>query len=193
MAPKMNDVRIDILTVISCKFRYTDLQISPGRTPLWSAVQDVYNFMKEKGRADVRHILVITDSPDTCHPDSPDYKPSYRLYRSATKTYSKVEQPSCSTVSYDDFLNTVLADIKDPSGNYLPMEGVAGTSLYTCSRWPIPNETSDGRNGVSPGGHYLFQTEETSPTTTQTQMGFVLPLTMRLRDMGRWVNMTVAG
>jgi len=138
---------------------YTDLQINPaGRTPLWSAVQDVYNFMKEKGRADVRHILVITDSPDTCHPDSPDYKPSYRLYRSATKTYSKVEQPSCSTVSYDDFLNTVLADIKDPSGNYLPMEELP-VHVSFIQLQSVAHPERDVRQqeiACLTGGHYLF-------------------------------------
>lgn len=41
-----------------------------GRSPLWSAVYEVYNYMKNEATCakDVgfRHILVITDGPDTC-------------------------------------------------------------------------------------------------------------------------------
>ena len=41
-----------------------------GRTPLWSALNWVYDKMREPGDksqdADLRHILVITDGPDTC-------------------------------------------------------------------------------------------------------------------------------
>lgn len=42
---------------------------SQGRTPLWSAVEMAYNFLKDhpKGKSvDYKHILVISDGPDTC-------------------------------------------------------------------------------------------------------------------------------
>jgi len=44
-----------------------------GRTPLWAAVRDIYDYLKATGAITVRHILVITDGPDTCAAESPDY------------------------------------------------------------------------------------------------------------------------
>ena len=46
---------------------------SEGRSPLWYAVREVYEYMKTSDtakNADYRHILVINDGPDTCAPSA---------------------------------------------------------------------------------------------------------------------------
>ena len=57
--------------------------IAKGRTPLWAAVDHAWTFLMENAKTssdgDVsdlpRHIVVITDSPDTCDPKSPNFLP----------------------------------------------------------------------------------------------------------------------
>jgi hypothetical protein len=39
---------------------------SKGRSPLWKAVGTAWDFMKNHGTSNAKHIIVVTDSPDTC-------------------------------------------------------------------------------------------------------------------------------
>ena len=84
---------------------FTDLSqgsiLAKGRTPLWAAVDHAWSFLEESGKVNydgnivelAKHVVVITDSPDTCNPNSPAYLP---------------DEP-CSSVSYDDFRARVEA------------------------------------------------------------------------------------
>jgi hypothetical protein len=54
--------------------------VAQGRTPLWAAVDHAWDFLhahaKDTDGAPLpRHIVVITDSPDTCDPTSPHFLP----------------------------------------------------------------------------------------------------------------------
>ena len=41
-----------------------------GRTPLWEALYDAYEFLEQRDDVAARHIVVLNDGPDTCHPNS---------------------------------------------------------------------------------------------------------------------------
>jgi hypothetical protein len=46
-----------------------------GRTPLWKALYQAYEFLSDRDDVGARHIVVLNDGPDTCHPDSDHYSP----------------------------------------------------------------------------------------------------------------------
>ncbi len=58
-----------------------------GRSPLWKAVDHAWDFLNLKAPNDAKHILVITDSPDTCALESSYFIPD----------------SSCSDVGYATF------------------------------------------------------------------------------------------
>lgn len=75
----------------------------PGRSPLWAAVDEVYEFMKGRTGDEVRHIIVLNDGPDTCSRSSPDFRPFY----------GKTAMGICSNVAYESFRDKVVADLQD--------------------------------------------------------------------------------
>lgn len=58
------DTRAYLKTALDYKVKYA----GDGRAPLWHGVQTAYNFIKkgDLGSSKGRHIIVITDGPDTC-------------------------------------------------------------------------------------------------------------------------------
>lgn len=136
---------------------FNALQGSPkGRTPLWSAVADVYGFMRDKGRADVRHIIVITDGPDTCHPSSPDFRDQIRWFRNGA--YQPLNQPSCADTGFDDFMAVLMADLKEPSGAFKPMEELPVHISFIQLQATGYRERDARQQEVAclTGGHYIF-------------------------------------
>ena len=74
------------------------IDVAKGRTPLWAAVDHAWTFLVENATEDgavlPRHIVVITDSPDTCDPKSPDFLP---------------DEPCSAHLDYDAFKAKVEA------------------------------------------------------------------------------------
>lgn len=72
--------------------------IARGRTPLWAAVDHAWDFLIANAKGSdgdlPRHIVVVTDSPDTCNPKSPDFLP---------------DEPCATHLDYDTFKQKVEA------------------------------------------------------------------------------------
>lgn len=136
---------------------FSALQGSPkGRTPLWQSLADVYGFMRDQGRAEVRHIIVITDGPDTCHPSSPDFRDTMRWFKGGK--YTPLNQPSCSEIDYDHFLDVLMADMKDGSGNWIPQAELPVHIHFVQIQAPGYRERDARQQEVAclTGGHYAF-------------------------------------
>ncbi len=112
-----------------------------GRSPLWAAVADVYDFMKARKDTEIRHILVVNDGPDTCEATSPDYRP----YIGAKF------QGVCSTVGYEDFRTRVLADLQDPMVPRVHIHFVQFQAHGSLDHDPRQQEMA-----CLTGGHYQF-------------------------------------
>ncbi len=136
---------------------FSALQGSPkGRTPLWQAVSDVYGFMRDQGRSEVRHIIVITDGPDTCHPDSPDFRANMRWFKGGK--YTPLNQPSCAEVGYQNFMDVLMADLKDSGGNWLPQEELPVHVSFVQIQAPgyLERDALQQEVACLTGGHYAF-------------------------------------
>lgn len=112
-----------------------------GRSPLWAAVSDVYDFMKARQDTEIRHILVVNDGPDTCDASSPDYRPYV----------GNRFQGVCSTVGYEDFRARVLADLADPTVPRIHVHFVQFQAHGYLEQDPRQQEMS-----CLTGGHYQF-------------------------------------
>jgi hypothetical protein len=113
-----------------------------SRAPLWSAVKDVYEFMRDKADTDVRHIIVIDDGPDTCDPSSPYFIP----YIGNTK------QLSCSDgTKFTDFRDEVLNDIEQAGKSKVAISFIQFQSFGYKDRDPRQMEIA-----CLTGGHYIF-------------------------------------
>lgn len=132
-----------------------------GRTPLWAAVKDAYQFMQcprkdSNGRCmptQVSHIIVISDGPDTCSPDSPHFLPVVR-YRKTTDPNSEYEvqsQSACSSVGFEDVRNLILQDLSDPEKPKVHINFIQFQSKGYPERDPAQQEIA-----CITGGQYIF-------------------------------------
>ncbi len=112
-----------------------------GRSPLWAAVADVYDFMKVRQDTEIRHILVVNDGPDTCDASSPDYRPYV-----GTRF-----QGVCSTMGYEEFRTRVLADLQDPMVPRVHIHFVQFQAHGYLEHDPRQQEMA-----CLTGGHYQF-------------------------------------
>ncbi|MBP7125485.1 VWA domain-containing protein [Myxococcota bacterium] len=181
-------------TVITESRAFSKLVQSPGgRTPLWAAVKDIYEFMKTSTNSRVRHILVINDGPDTCHPDSPDFQPV--LLKKTGSSYREYKQnDSCSDVSFEDFLATLEQDLKDSSGNWLDPERVPVHISFIQFQAQGYRERDARQQEIAcrTGGHYLFLNSWDFSRVEQSQGDLLTALTLvaqRFRSVmaGAWV------
>lgn len=120
-----------------------NLQVFPdraGRSPLWSAVADVYDFMKSRNGSEIRHILVINDGPDTCDASSPDYRPYFSKF-----------QGVCSTQGYETFRTRVLDDLKNPTVPRVHIHFIQFQAFGYLDPDPRQQEMA-----CLTGGHYQF-------------------------------------
>lgn len=113
----------------------------PGRSPLWAAVEDVYDFMKARQDTKIRHILVLNDGPDTCDASSPDYRPYIGTRH----------QGVCSTVGYEQFRTRVLADLQDPMGPRVHIHFV-----QFQAHGYLEHDQRQQEMACLTGGHYQF-------------------------------------
>lgn len=128
-----------------------------GRTPLWAAVADVYGFLKANASSRVRHLLVVTDGPDTCHPSSPDFQPTLRTLKN-NKYVEFKQDTSCSEVSFDDFLTAVEADLKDADGNWLSPNQVPVhvSFIQFQAKGYAARDPRQQEIACRTGGHFIF-------------------------------------
>ncbi len=122
-----------------------------GRTPLWAAVSDVYDFMKSPVPSRVKQILVIGDGPDTCHDTSPDRRKVLRDLNSRG-VYQEFDQTlGCSDVSYEMFLEKLLNDQNDPNLVPVHISFIQFQAVGYRERDPRQQEIA-----CRTGGHYIF-------------------------------------
>jgi hypothetical protein len=135
--------------------------LAKGRTPLWAAVKDVYQFMQCPRNDDagacvptkVSHVIVIGDGPDTCAEDSPDFLPKV-VYRTKTTADSPREvggQGKCSNVGYDEVRDLVKADLADPTKHPVHFSFIQFQSKGYVERDPLQQEFA-----CLTGGQYVF-------------------------------------
>jgi hypothetical protein len=142
--------------------------LTKGRTPLWAAVLEVYEFMQNVPKTEVRHILVISDGPDTCAPDSPDYNPAMGGL--------------CSTTGYTEFRTRVLADFEQPDLPRVHVNFIQFQAPGYRERDPRQQEAA-----CLTGGQYVFvNSEDLSKDTNQV-------LYEALRDAFMKIRYTFAG
>ncbi len=109
-----------------------------GRTPLWDAVARTYEFLRRDDvrAADNRHIVVITDSPDTCNAAGDEFL-SHRA--------------QCSARSFEDLRDLVV------EGNSIP--GLPPTHIHFVQIQARGYRDRDPRQqeiACLTGGHYIF-------------------------------------
>jgi hypothetical protein len=137
--------------------------LAKGRTPLWDAVLEVYDFMQKVPKTEVRHILVISDGPDTCSPDSPDYNP--------------LMGGLCSTTGYGDVKKRILADLQDPDLAQVHLSFVQFQAPGYRERDPRQQELA-----CLTGGQYAFvNSEDLSKDTTQVLYEALKDAFMKIR------------
>lgn len=149
---------------------FSDLQNTPrGRTPLWMAVKDVYDFMKTESTP-VKHIVVITDGPDTCASSSPDFMPEVRYFRASTKKWEIGDQSAaCSDTSYQDFLAHIHDDVYDQEGNPKPIDQlpVHITFIQMQSKGYPMVDPAQQEVACLTGGHYTWVNSNDLPASRE--------------------------
>lgn len=139
----------------------TDLS---GRTPLWAAVMDVYDFMSKVKNTEVRHVIVIGDGPDTCHETSPHYN-------------KFMGDTPCANFGYEDFKARVLADLGDANAKKVHVSFIQFQSYGYRERDPRQQEIA-----CLTGGHYIFvNTEDIADELDQAHQEALERAMMRLR------------
>ncbi|HOD00233.1 MAG TPA: hypothetical protein PKH54_09815 [Myxococcota bacterium] len=149
---------------------FSDLQNTPrGRTPLWMAVKDVYDFMKTE-TTPVKHIVVITDGPDTCAQDSPDFLPYVRYFRVSTKEWELGDQSAaCSDTSYKAFLAHIHDDVYDQNGNPKPIDQIPVhiTFIQMQSKGYPMIDPAQQEIACLTGGHYTWINSNDLPASRE--------------------------
>ena len=132
-----------------------------GRTPLWAAAADVYDFLKKNelakspsDRTQVLHVVIIGDGPDTCAPDSPDYLPRVH-YQDKDGKNRVADQGLCATSGYGALRDTVNADLADPTVPKIHLNFVQFQAPGYLERDPRQQELA-----CLTGGQYLFINSE---------------------------------
>ena len=108
-----------------------------GRTPLWAAVDHAWSFLDEHAKVGqgaqavelTKHIVVISDSPDTCSEDSPAFLPD----------------TPCSTVSYADVRARIEAL---PAKDRIPLSFVQFQSFGYPEQDPAQMEAACLTGGI---------------------------------------------
>ena len=136
-----------------------------GRAPLWAAVQDVYSYLKHSQDTPVKHLLVITDGPDTCARSSADFAPVIRYFRTSTRKFETGIQDECSGIGLDDFLELVIADTTDKNGDPLPSDQIPVHVSFIQMSSMGYRDVDPGQQQVAclTGGHYFWIDSATLP------------------------------
>ncbi len=139
-----------------------------GRTPLWAAVSEVYDFMKAAPSTEVRHMLVIGDGPDTCSIDSPDYNPKMGGL--------------CSSIGFGQFLQKVQTDLATPGVPRVHVNFVQFQGKGYVVRDPLQEQIA-----CVTGGKYVFVNSQDLPQSSAQA------LNEALKDAMSKVRYTLAG
>lgn len=112
-----NKNRLDIHTALDKVVRSS----GNGRAPVWAAIDEAYKFMTTPvatggsglTNADNRHIIIITDGPDTCSKDE-----DYNYKGIATLPKAKVDKcrPQCSAEGTARPYQELIEKMKTPDG-----------------------------------------------------------------------------
>jgi len=135
------------------------------------ALKDVYDFIGKSG-VPVKHIVVINDGPDTCHPDSPDFLPSVRYFRTGTMEWEIGNQASaCSDTSYQDFLNHIAKDVYDDDGNLKPIDQIPVhvTFIQMQSKGYPMIDPAQQEVACLTGGHYTWINSNSFPLSNENR------------------------
>ncbi|HNZ03309.1 MAG TPA: vWA domain-containing protein [Myxococcota bacterium] len=131
-----------------------------GRTPLWQSVKDVYKYLKEtETKSLARHIFIITDGPDTCARNSPDFLPFMRYQRVTTGPWlSENQNDSCSDVAWDDFLDYIWDDVMNEDGTPKSYDQIpVHVSIVQMQSRGYPEmDPFQQQLACLTGGHYTF-------------------------------------
>lgn len=144
---------------------FNELASKPrGRTPLWAAVADVYRFLRDQSTARVRHLVVFTDGPDTCHPDSPDFEPVLRG-KKKDKFVEFKQENACSTVSFDDLLAELQADLAQADASLPPARQAPVHVSFVQIQAPGYRDRDPRQQEIAcrTGGHHLFVNAQDLP------------------------------
>jgi hypothetical protein len=101
-----------------------------GRTPLWESLHAAITFLRSQSGLTAKHIVVLGDGPDTCHPSSDAY----------------VGDPACASLGFGDVNELVASRAND-------------VFLHFVQYWAIGYPTSDDRQAEAAemtGGSYVF-------------------------------------
>lgn len=130
-----------------------------GRTPLWQSVKDVYQYLKENETSSLaRHIFIITDGPDTCARNSPNFLPFVRWARATGPWLSEDQDDSCSDVAWEDFRDFIWDDVMNEDGTPKPYNEIpVHISIVQMQARGYP-EVDPAQQEVAclTGGHYRF-------------------------------------
>ena len=129
-----------------------------GRTPLWSAVSDAYDFMKNAPSLKVRHVVVIGDGPDTCALDSPAYLPRIQ-YQDKDGKDVIADVGLCAGFGYAAFRSRVLADLADATAPRVQVSFIQFQAPGYLERDPSQQEMA-----CLTGGYYVFLNSEDATT-----------------------------
>lgn len=127
-----------------------------GRTPLWQAVHDAYEFMTLAADTESRNLVVIGDGPDTCHPDSPDFLPV--VMEDLPSGFKYVKQGPCSSMSYEEVRQKILDELEDDVVPRVRIHFVQFQAPGYLERDPRQQELA-----CLTGGHYVFVNSESIP------------------------------
>lgn len=131
-----------------------------GRTPLWQSVKDVYKFMKEtETKSLAKHIFIITDGPDTCARNSPDFLSFVRYQRVSTGPWlSEDQDDACSDVAWDDFRDYIWDDVMNADGTPKSFDQIpVHVSIVQMQSRGYPEiDPFQQEAACLTGGHYVF-------------------------------------
>ncbi len=119
-----------------------------GRSNLWTAVDEVFALTADEPER-ARHLIVIADGPDTCHPGNTDFQFCF-------DTNGPTAQAPCpGAVSFESARQSILAYLQTRRANKLPNDVHVTFIHYQTYGYP---ETDPRMQEIAclTGGQYLF-------------------------------------
>ena len=156
--------------------RLQKLPETGSRANLWSAVKDVYTFMKNEADTEIKHIIVINDGPDTCDPTSPYFIP----YIGNRKQFPCGEEG----LTFASFRDQVEQDISKAGKPQVIISFIQFQALGYKERDPRQMEIA-----CLTGGHYIFINSLEPNSLEQTELEDALKdaiLKLRYALIGSW-------
>jgi hypothetical protein len=150
-----------------------------GRSNLWKGIETVYDYLMNiaEDEGGSRHIVVVTDGPDTCDSDS--------------QAFAGCTQSACSTTTHQDVLNKIEVDRLKVNGDHVQIHFVQFESRGYTGR-----DTRQMEVACASQGHYQYINSEDNPAEQLTPLQDALEtalLNVRHSLMGYWqIPITIA-